>query len=93
MARHFYLTAYDITDPKRLRRVLAIVKGYATGGQKSVYECWLSSAERKQLLNSTAQAIREDKDRFFLLRMDPRRNTMLLGLAQPLADPYFYYQG
>jgi len=93
MARHFYLAAYDVADPKRLRRVLAIVKGYATGGQKSVYECWLSGAERKQLLNSTAQAIREDKDRFLLLRMDPRRNTVLLGLAQPLADPCFYYQG
>ncbi len=93
MTRHFYLAAYDVADPKRLRRVLIIVKGYATGGQKSVYECWLSNTERKKLLHSTAQAIHQHKDRFFLLRMDPRRKTTLLGLAQPLADPYFYYQG
>ncbi|HED14015.1 MAG TPA: CRISPR-associated endonuclease Cas2 [Gammaproteobacteria bacterium] len=93
MARHFYLAAYDVADPKRLHRVLVIIKGYATGGQKSVYECWLSRTERKALLNSTAQAIHADRDRFFLLRMDPRTKTALLGLAQPLVDPHFYYQG
>jgi CRISPR-associated protein Cas2 len=41
MQRILYLVAYDICHPRRLARALKIVRAYATGGQKSVHECWL----------------------------------------------------
>jgi CRISPR-associated protein Cas2 len=36
--RDFYLAAYDVTHPRRLAAALALVRGYTTGGQKSVHE-------------------------------------------------------
>ena len=42
MSRTLYLIAYDISHPKRLNRVRHFLKNYSTGGQKSVYECFLT---------------------------------------------------
>jgi len=93
MSRYLYLAAYDIAEPKRLHRMLVAVKGYATGGQKSVFECWLDSGEKRDLLTLSAVIMCLDEDRFMLLRLDPRQKPLLLGLAQPPADPAFYYYG
>ncbi len=93
MRRHLYLAAYDVTEPARLQRVLATVKRYATGGQKSVFECWLSAHERKELLAATKGELDLGEDRFFLLRLDPRLTPQLLGLALPPADPHLFYYG
>ncbi|MDQ6951752.1 MAG: CRISPR-associated endonuclease Cas2 [Mariprofundales bacterium] len=93
MQRHLYLAAYDITDPKRLHRMLVAVKGYATGGQKSVFECWLSAGEHHDLRTMSAARMDLDEDRFFLIRLDLRQRPMVLGLALPPSDPRFYYQG
>ena len=40
--RDFYLAAYDVSSPRRLIAALALVRGYTTGGQKSVHEVFLS---------------------------------------------------
>jgi len=93
MQRHLYLAAYDIADPKRLHRVLTVVKGFATGGQKSVFECWLTRTEHQTLLASTVSAMDQRKDRFFLLRLDPRCRPQQLGLALPPANPHLFYYG
>lgn len=93
MTRHLYLAAYDIAEPKRLHRMLVAVKGYATGGQKSVFECWLDAVEKKQLLSMSANIMSMAEDRFLLIRLDPRRQPQLLGLAEPPADPAFFYYG
>jgi CRISPR-associated protein Cas2 len=45
MRRTLYLVAYDISHPRRLARALNVVRAYATGGQKSVHECWLLPRE------------------------------------------------
>ena len=49
--RALYIAAYDVTDPARLRQALHVLKGYASGGQKSVFECFLTSRERQALLD------------------------------------------
>ncbi len=73
--RDFYLAPYDVAGPRRLGAALALVRGYATGGQKSVHEIFLTSAERHELLNSMARLLDKEADRFFLLRPDPRART------------------
>jgi len=93
MNRYFYLAAYDIAEPKRLHQMLVAVKGYATGGQKSVFECWLDSVEKKTLLSTSATIMSRGEDRFMLIRLDPRQRPRLLGLAQPPSDPLFFYYG
>ncbi|MFA7097304.1 MAG: CRISPR-associated endonuclease Cas2 [Gammaproteobacteria bacterium] len=89
--RDLYLAAYDVADAGRLRASLDLVRGYATGGQKSVYECFLTEAERSELLHNLALILNEEKDRFLLLRLDPRARVHTLGCAEPPVDsPYFY---
>jgi CRISPR-associated protein Cas2 len=90
--RDLYLAAYDVTDPRRLRAALHLVKGYATGGQKSVHECFLTPAERARLLLDMTQLLEEQDDSFLLLRLDPRARVLTLGIAsEPKETPYFYF--
>jgi CRISPR-associated protein Cas2 len=91
--RILYVAAYDIASPERLRAALAVVKGYATGRQKSVFECFLTEAERRTLLGAMEQVIQPAEDRFFLVRLDPRMAVRVLGIAIPPIDPPFFYVG
>jgi CRISPR-associated protein Cas2 len=91
--RDFYLAAYDVSDAGRLRAALALVRAYATGGQKSVYEIFLTPAERHRLLQDMSLILDEGEDRFFLLRIDPRARCYSLGVATPAADPSYFYVG
>ena len=91
--RLLHIAAYDVTDPQRLRRALDVVKNYASGGQKSVYECFLTDAERERLIADMLAVIDPDEDRFLLLRLDPRSKVVTLGIAQPPAEPTLYYMG
>lgn len=45
MARRRHLIAYDIADPKRLRRVIKIMESYGERLQYSVFLCDLSGME------------------------------------------------
>jgi len=47
--RRLYIVAYDISDPKRLRRVFRTLKGYGQHLQLSVFRCDLSASQRLQL--------------------------------------------
>jgi CRISPR-associated protein Cas2 len=93
MKRILYLAAYDVADPRRLRQALQAVKVYATGGQKSVYECFLTGAERDALLNEVRRTLDDSEDRFMLVRLDPRSRISTLGIAVKPADPEFFYVG
>lgn len=89
--RTLYIAAYDISDPARLREGLHLLKDYASGRQKSVFECFLSTAERHTLLSRIRAVIDRTEDRFFLLRLDPRSKIRTLGKAvKPEDSPWFY---
>ena len=90
--RDFFLAAYDVADHRRRRAALKLARGYATGGQRSVHECFLTPAERGELLLNLADVLDEGEDRFVLLRLDPRARVYTLGAALAPADPpYFYF--
>lgn len=90
-SRMLYLAAYDVADVRRLRAALDLLKGFSTGGQKSVHECFLSVAERHRLLQDMALVLKEEHDSFLLLRLDPRSRVLTLGNAiEPVDAPYFY---
>jgi CRISPR-associated protein Cas2 len=78
--RDFYLAAYDVAHPRRLVAALALVRGFATGGQKSVHKIFLTRGERFELLHDMALLLDESEDRLFLLRLDPRARTYALGI-------------
>ncbi len=45
MARRRYLIAYDIADPRRLRKVIKVMESYGQRLQYSVFLCDLSGVE------------------------------------------------
>ena len=91
--RDLYIAAYDVSSARRLRSVLKLVKGHATGGQKSAYECFLTTAERQNFLEQLRQVIEPAEDRVLLIRLDPRSRVHTLGIAEAPQDPPFFYCG
>ncbi len=89
--RDLYLAAYDVSEPHRLVAALTLVRGFATGGQKSVHELFLTPYEKRELIHGMSLLLDEDEDRFLLLRLDPHARSMTLGRASPPADPSFFY--
>jgi CRISPR-associated protein Cas2 len=91
--RDLYIAAYDISCQRRLRAALKVVKGHATGGQKSVYECFLTPAERRDLLDDLRLVIKPIEDRVLLIRLDPRSRVHTLGIGEAPQDLPFFYCG
>lgn len=91
--RSLYLAAYDISDARRLRKALAVMKQFATGGQKSVFECFLTEAEKARLIREMREVIDAAEDRFFLIPVEMRSPVRTLGIATPPEDPPFYFAG
>jgi CRISPR-associated protein Cas2 len=93
MRRALFIAAYDVRAPRRLVKALAVVKGYASGGQKSAYECWLSHTERQALLGEIADVLDLTVDSFALIPLETRTPVATLGVALVPSDPDFYYFG
>lgn len=91
--RTLFIAAYDITAPDRLRAALKVLRDYSTGGQKSVFECFLSDTEKRELLLQVAAVIDAEEDRFLLMRLELRVKVVTLGIAVAPVDPDFYYVG
>jgi len=93
MGRTLYLVAYDITEEKRLGRVRHFLKNYSTGGQKSVYECFLNERELREVSSGLMGLIETSSDRIHIFTMDGRSRTHTLGIAVQPHDPAYFYIG
>lgn len=91
--RQLYLAAYDISSASRLRAALHCVRAYATGGQKSVHEVWLTAAEKGELIADMQFILEPDVDSFLLIRLDPRQTVHTLGLGVAPSNPDWFYLG
>ncbi len=87
------MIAYDISDEKRLNRVRHLLKGYSTGGQKSVYECFLTEAELDSIVEELTYLIDERFDRVHIFQVERRAKIYALGKAVPPKDPSYFYIG
>lgn len=91
--RRLYLIAYDVTDQRRLVNVRDALKAYSTGGQKSVYECWLTPTELTEVTETLQGLIEMKEDRVHIVTLDGRSRPATLGIAVPPSDPAFFYFG
>ena len=85
-----YLVCYDISDPKRLRQVFRICKGYGEHWQYSVFFCALKDLDRVQLQAELEEVIHDKEDQILVMdlgsdEVSARGNTVALG--QPMDDP------
>lgn len=70
MRRNFIVT-YDIRDPKRLRRVFKLCKGYGIHLQYSVFECDLTEMEKIEMENRLKEIINQQDDQILFIDLGP----------------------
>ncbi len=88
--RHIYVVTYDISDPKRLRRVYRLLLGYGDHIQLSVFECELDPREVLELRNDLADVIHHSEDQVLFVNVGPvdgRGAASITALGKPFLDP------
>lgn len=69
--RQRYIVTYDIADPKRLRAVFKIMKGYGEHLQFSVFRCDLTLMNLAKLKADLSEAIDAEKDQVLIVDVGP----------------------
>lgn len=82
--RRRYLVSYDISDPKRLRRVFKTMRGFGDPIHFSVFSCELTRQERITMIEAISRVYHRTEDRIMVVdlgpaRRDPRHNVEFLG--------------
>jgi CRISPR-associated protein Cas2 len=68
---HLYVVTYDISDPKRWRRVFKIMNGYGEWLQLSVFQCRLSQQRHAELIALLDGIINHDTDHVLFVDVGP----------------------
>ncbi len=69
-----YVVTYDISDPKRWRKVFRTMEGYGRWLQLSVFQCRLTPRRRAALAMRLDRLIKTGEDRVLILDLGrPRR--------------------
>lgn len=71
MSRKHYLISYDISNPKRLRRIARIMEGYGYRVQFSVFQCPLDDLRLEQLKADVVPAINSEEDQVLVVCLGP----------------------
>lgn len=69
--RSCYIVSYDISDPKRLRRVHRKMRGYGDPLQYSVFRCVLSPSEKILMIEALSEIIHHREDQVMLINLGP----------------------
>lgn len=93
--RHTYIVAYDITDPKRLRKVFRICQDYGNHLQYSVFECDLNATEKVEFEAKLKDVIHQSDDQVLFIELGPaesrgERTITALGQAYTHFDQPCY---
>jgi CRISPR-associated protein Cas2 len=65
----FYLIAYDIAEPKRLRQVAKLTEAYGLRVQRSVFECSISESRLDSLLREVKGLMERREDKLQVYRL------------------------
>jgi len=76
-AEHAYFVAYDISDPKRWRKVFKLMKGYGRWLQLSVFHCRLDGGRRAGMAMALERVIEAAEDHVIILDLGPAENVDL----------------
>ena len=84
-----YIVTYDIRDPKRLRRVFKLCKGYGIHLQYSVFECDLTKRERASFEARLRDTIDPGEDQILFVNLGPssaRGEKVVTAIGQPYSS-------
>jgi CRISPR-associated protein Cas2 len=87
--RRLHLIAYDISNSRTRIQALKLCRQYATGGQKSLHECWVSAGEHGSLIANLELIIDIETDKVTSVALDGRQSITTLGRGTQPLDPRF----
>ena len=70
-----YFVAYDISSPKRWRRVFTTMHGYGEHLQLSVFQCRLTRMRYAELVADMNSIIHHQEDHVILVELGPADNV------------------
>jgi CRISPR-associated protein Cas2 len=65
--RRLYLVAYDICEPRRLRKVFKTMQGFGEHLQLSVFQCDLTAIDRIEMQAALEGIINRDEDEVLII--------------------------
>jgi CRISPR-associated protein Cas2 len=68
---HLFIVTYDISDPKRWRRVFGVMNGYGEWLQLSVFQCRLSRQRQAELVALIDGIIHHTTDHVLFMDLGP----------------------
>ncbi|MEW6235525.1 MAG: CRISPR-associated endonuclease Cas2 [Candidatus Omnitrophota bacterium] len=69
--RRLYIVMYDISHPKRLRKVFKIMRGFGDRIQLSVFRAELTPKERIQMMMKINPVIHHNEDQVLMIPIGP----------------------
>lgn len=86
-SRTRYLVSYDISHPKRLRRVARAMEGFGVRLQYSVFECALDALRLAQCRSELQPIVNHDEDQVLFVSLGPSATDASLSI-EALGRPY-----
>lgn len=71
MQEHLYIVSYDITEPRRWRKVFKTLHGYGEWLQLSVFQCRLSRKRLLQLEGLLRDHLKQSEDHLLIIDIGP----------------------
>ena len=88
--RQTYIVSYDVSDPKRLRRVFKLLRGWGDHLQYSVFRCELNDRELVELRARLAVEIHHAEDQVLFVDVGPesgRAATAIESMGRSYMHP------
>lgn len=87
MSRTRYLVSYDVSNPRRLRKVARILEGFGVRLQYSVFECLLDDTRLAKLKAELQDHLNHDEDQILFVALGPSGTDATLSI-EAMGLPY-----
>lgn len=80
MDLYCYLVTYDISDPKRWRKVFRTLQGHGEHVQLSVFRCDLTETRHVRLRNALDRVIHHGEDQVVIAKLGKSTRDVIEGI-------------
>lgn len=88
--RRCFLVCYDIRDPKRLRQVHKICRGYGETWQYSIFFCVIKPIDRVRMQTELEQVMNQHEDQILIIDLGANEDaarSAAVAIGQPMSEP------
>jgi CRISPR-associated protein Cas2 len=86
------IVVYDVPDDKRRTKLAKFLEGYGRRVQWSVFECFLSLDEMRDLYVRVGKLVKSEEDnvRFYWISEEAVGRSLVIGGEMPTSPPKYY---